>query len=430
MEHRAGECAAQSGCWALQQTERAAIGEGTVESAPDEPADSPKIYTSMPKGHKTAREDEAAAAVPSPKRLKAMFADASDELLLAEVERRNLTEHVRHAAVEAAVKANYTVGTVLGEGSSAKVYAATHNSTGEDFAIKWIDKNGDMNDDASMAAELAILKRLHHKNIVNLHEVFESETTLWLIMEKVGGGELLGYLEELNHLSEAYVRDIAKQLCTGLHYIHSAGVVHRDIKLENVLRATSSPDSCVKIADFGLAAILPRFEKHNFDVDASVKRKSSKNLKDMWGTPQYFSPELIDEAYGTQVDVWSLGCVLYELLSGHKLFGESIANIENIWDDENAETALYAEIKAGPSSAAFSSEKWDAGISTECKGFLLALCNVDPVQRLSAGEALKHSWMSDKVGSKAATHHIAAAHGKLRKAVAKKAPGKAKKKAK
>lgn len=382
----------------------------------------------MPKGQKTAREDDVAAAVPSPKRLKAMFADASDEALLAEVERRNLTERVRHAAVEATVRANYTVGSVLGEGSSAKVYAATHNGTSEEFAIKWIDKNGDMNDDASMAAELAILKGLHHKNIVNLHEVYESESTLWLIMEKVEGGELLGYLEELNHLSEAYVRDIAKQLCTGLHYIHSAGVVHRDIKLENVLRATSSPDSCVKIADFGLAAILPRFEKHNFDANASVKRKSSKLLKDMWGTPQYFSPELIDEAYGTQVDVWSLGCVLYELLSGHKLFGESIPNIDNIWDDENAEKALHAEIKAGPTSAAFDKEKWDPAITSDCKAFLLALCNVDPVRRLSAGEALSHSWMNDSIGSKAATHHMKAAHGKLRNA-AKQPRGKGKRKA-
>lgn len=383
----------------------------------------------MPKGEKHAREGKAAAAVSSPKRLKAIFADISDEALLAEVERRNLTERVRHAAVEATVRANYSVGSVLGEGSSAKVYAATHNGTGDEFAIKWIDKNGDMNDDASMAAELAILKGLHHTNIVNLHEVFESESTLWLVMEKVDGGELLGYLEELNHLSEAYVRDIAKQLCTGLHYIHSSGVVHRDIKLENVLRATSSPDSCVKIADFGLAAILPRFEKHNFDADASVKRKSSKLLKDMWGTPQYFSPELIGEAYGTQVDVWSLGCVLYELLSGHKLFGESIPNIDDIWNDDKAEKALYAEIKAGPTSAAFVEDRWDPKISTDCKSFLLALCNVDPVERLSAGEALSHAWMNDDVGTKAATHHMKTAHGKLRNAAAnKKAQGKGKKK--
>ncbi len=91
------------------------------------------------------------------------------------------------------------------------------------------------------------------------------------------------------------------------------------------------------------------------------------------------------------------------------------------WDDENAEKALYAEIKAGPSSAAFSPEKWDAGISTECKDFVLALCNVDPVQRLSAGQALSHSWMSDKVGDKAAS--------KLRKSTAKKALRKGKKKA-
>ena len=99
------------------------------------------------------------------------------------------------------------------------------------------------------------------------------------------------------------------------------------------------------------------------------------------------------------------------------------------WDDENAEKALYAEIKAGPPSAAFSPEKWDAGISTECKDFVLALCNVDPVQRLSAGQALSHSWMSDQVGDKAATHHMEAVHSKLRKSTAKKALRKGKKKA-
>ena len=122
--------------------------------------------------HKTAA---GAAAGPS-KRLKSMFSSFSDGELLAEIERRKLTEKVRHAAIEAAVRANYEVGKVLGEGSSAKVYAARHLNTGKKFAIKWIDKGGEMNDDASMAAELSILKTLHHKNIVNLHEVYESDT--------------------------------------------------------------------------------------------------------------------------------------------------------------------------------------------------------------------------------------------------------------
>jgi serine/threonine protein kinase len=261
-----------------------------------------------------------------------MFATFTDADLLAEVERRSLTEHVRHAAVEAQVRANYQLGEVLGEGSSAKVYSATHLLTGEGFAIKWINKGGQMNDTASMRAELTILKQvrvctaaapeppfrccqpstivrraravcmraasclglgglihaawldfrlvsqLHHAHLVNLHEVYESESTLWLVMEKVEGGELLAYLEQRRHLSEACVRDIARQLCSSLHYIHSSGVVHRDMKLENVLRATSEPDACVKVADFGLAAILPAFKKNKFEPNASVKRKASTDL--------------------------------------------------------------------------------------------------------------------------------------------------------
>ena len=149
------------------------------------------------------------------------------------------------------------------------------------------------------------------------------------------------------------------------------------MKLENVLRATTAPDACVKIADFGLAAMLPRFEKHKFEADASVKRKSSTRLTECWGTPQYFAPELIAEAYGTQVDVWSLGCVLYELLSGHKLFGESIKNIDQYFgDDDSVEKALHAEINKGPAPAAFKKDRWDPKISEDCVDFIHGLCTV------------------------------------------------------
>lgn len=366
--------------------------------------------------HKKRPHDAAAetGAALSKKKLKSMFAEIDDAALLAEVDRRELTEKVRHAAIEAQVRANYEVGAVLGEGSSAKVYEATHLGTGDKFAIKWIDKGGEMNDAGSMAAELAILKSLHHKNIVNLHEVYESDSTLWLVMEVVAGGELLGYLSELKHLSEACVRDIAKQLCTGLHYIHSAGVVHRDMKLENVLRATTAPDACVKIADFGLAAMLPRFSKHTFVPGASVKLKASHRLKDMWGTPQYFAPELIDKAYGTQVDVWSMGCVLYELLTGHKLFGGDDLT-DDFWEDDAAQSKLWADIHRGPDESAFGPDRWDADLSAACKDCILQMCAVDPTARCSAGQALSHPWISDKTGTVATTHHMKTAHGKLLK---------------
>ena len=109
-----------------------------------------------------------------------------------------------------------------------------------------------------------------------------------------------------------------KQIFQGVHYLHSRGVVHRDLKLENILLSTDSPDADIKIADFGLSALCHFGE--NYDPEESTKRKGIKELTQMWGTREYFAPELIDEAYGPQADVWSIGCIFAEMSNGRPLF--------------------------------------------------------------------------------------------------------------
>jgi serine/threonine protein kinase len=108
-----------------------------------------------------------------------------------------------------------------------------------------VDKAGELNDDESMATELALLKGLQHPNLCGLYETFDSPTTLWLIMELVGGGDLRHAVSETEHFSESFVLNVARQVSAGLHYMHSSGVVHRDIKPENVMRVSTAPDSMV-----------------------------------------------------------------------------------------------------------------------------------------------------------------------------------------
>lgn len=274
----------------------------------------------MPK-HKTDGGDHSATAKKAKHDSEVVdLSGVSDEVLLAEVVKRGVNEQLQHRVVEKQVADNYEIGNELGHGASATVYKALHKFSSDAFAVKVIDKAGELNDDETMEAELSILKSLQHRNLVNLHEMYESPTTLWLVMELVGGGDLRHAVGSLTHFDEKFVRDVARQVSDGLHYMHSCGVVHRDIKPENILRVSSAPDSVVKIADFGISARLPTFSKHAFHPNESQRRKGSSTLSDVWGTPQYFAPELIKGAYSSQVDMWALGAMLYEMLTGHICF--------------------------------------------------------------------------------------------------------------
>ena len=161
--------------------------------------------------------------------------EVSDESLLAEVARRRLDIHDK--ITDSMVKETYSVGKVLGHGASGEVYCVTHKITGKQFACKVVKKNANMNDAQSMSTEIEIMKRIRHRHIVSMYELYETPKCLWIVLELVDGGDLYHFLANATNYNEVVAARQMKQVLSGVHYLHSLGVVHRDLKLDNILLA-------------------------------------------------------------------------------------------------------------------------------------------------------------------------------------------------
>ena len=327
--------------------------------------------------------------------LNTLLKDCTDDQILAEIARRGID--VQREVSEAMVKEKYKFERILGHGASGSVHLVKHKKSGIRYACKTIKKDGGMNDADSMSTEIEIMKIVRHKNIVGMFELYESSSCMWLILELVEGGCLNFFISEMDHYSENIVSCLFKQALAGVHYLHSQGIVHRDLKLDNILLHGKAADGDVKIADFGLSAIV-KVGSQGYDRNESAKRKGFRELHEMWGTASYFAPELIGGAYGPQADVWSLGCILYEMLSGHHPF-------QGKDDDE-----LFSKIRSGFVDVL--SPPWDE-ISDQAKDLMRKLLIIDPTQRLSCSEALKHPWITGEGLDESHHTHIGIAHGRL-----------------
>jgi serine/threonine protein kinase len=189
---------------------------------------------------------------------------------MAEVARRKLDLHDK--ITDSVVKETYELGRTLGVGASGEVVLATHKVTKSKFACKVVRKDSTMNDAQSMSTEIEIMKRIRHPNVVSMYELYEAPKCLWIILELVEGGDLLQFLTQQPKLTERMVAKFMEQIFKGVHYLHSLGVVHRDLKLDNILLSDSSPNNAIKIADFGLSALV-RLGVKGYDPDESSKRK-------------------------------------------------------------------------------------------------------------------------------------------------------------
>lgn len=196
----------------------------------------------------------------------------------------------------------YRAGKMLGRGAFGKVCLGMHKLTRKLVAIKSINKEylSEEKQKNKIMHEVGILMRLNrHPNVVKLFETFETGRHILLVMELCAGGDLLNYVRKRKKLEEDSAKYLFKQLIEGLGYLHSKNILHRDIKLDNILL---DGKGMVKIADFGV----------------SKQVRPGEVMREQCGTPAYIAPEIIrDRGYsGFKADLWSAGVVLYAMLYG------------------------------------------------------------------------------------------------------------------
>lgn len=269
------------------------------------------------------------------------------------------------------INAFYELGEKLGKGSFAQVVKAKRKSDGLYFAVKII-KKGNLNPEelAVLHDEVDIMARIANPHCVKLTEMYESKKKLYVVMELLAGGELFDRIAKRG-FSERQAAIVLRDITLGLKYLHDSGIVHRDMKPENLIYANDSDES-IAITDYGLAKYRPPEGTH-------------KGLRTSCGTPGYVAPEILNNVpYGPEVDMWSLGVILYIILCGFPPFyHESTA-------------ALYKQIKKGEYD--FPDPFW-AGISEAAKEVVRGLLTVDPEKRMTPKQVLTHPWISSDAAS-------------------------------
>lgn len=258
----------------------------------------------------------------------------------------------------------YDIGDKLGSGSYGIVKQCLHKVTGQERAVKIIEKKKIKNM-AQFRTEVTILQTLDHPHVIKMYEYFEDDDSIYLVLEKCEGGELFDRIIEKEFFSEKEAARIFKQILQAINYCHNNGVCHRDLKPENFIFATKEESSDIKIIDFGLSKIF----------DPTTQGYSL--MQTGCGTPYYISPEVLTHNYNHMCDMWSAGCILYVLLCGYPpFFGDD--------DREIIEAVRLGEFD-------FDGEEWE-DVSVEAKDLISRLIS-KPEVRLSANEALKHPWV-------------------------------------
>ena len=261
---------------------------------------------------------------------------------------------------------SYDILKQLGKGGYGKVYEVRNKKTGEIRACKHLSKLNIKNLE-KFKREIEILKKMDHPNIIKLYEVFESERSLYLIMEECKGGEIFDRIIERINSKKMYTEKdaaiIFEQVMSCIQYCHNQKICHRDLKPENLLylNAGSEDNNTLKVIDFGLS--------QNID-----------KLKTKVGTAYYVAPEILMGKYNEKCDVWSAGVILYILLSGDPPFNGA------------SDSIIYSKILKMKFD--YPENKWKS-ISNEAKDLLNHML-VPEKERFNASQVLAHPWFNIK----------------------------------
>ena len=250
----------------------------------------------------------------------------------------------------------YRLGKTIGKGSFSVVKLGYHVSTKDPVAIKIVEKQNLKNspDKYWLKREMNILKKLDHPGICKFIDFIKDMTSYYLVTEYCGGGELYDFIITHHPVEEKLAKKFFKQIVLILSYIHSKGICHRDLKPENLLLTESNT---IKLIDFGLSS-------------------ESSICTDKVGSPIYVAPEtLFNDTYdGKIADIWSLGVVLYTLVTG-----------QIPWDYKN-EKAMYEQIKNGDYYL-------PNGLSKDCLNLIKSILNPNPKHRITLERILAHEWL-------------------------------------
>lgn len=251
----------------------------------------------------------------------------------------------------------YSVGQTLGEGAFGVVYACTHRQTGDEVAVKMVDKVETPVEAIRKEAEM--LKSMNCPNIVKVHQIFYERCFVCIVMDKYSGGDLVEglhlHLKEKGKINCHDIVHVSNQMGVAIDYLHARSIVHRDVKGDNYLMSIKNitDKNCqIALADFGTA----------------VQIKAGERLSAEVGTRIFWAPEFCNKSYGLKVDIWAMGVIMYGLLDGRFPF-----------KDEN-------DIKK-------KDPKIPKRVHPDCVSYILGMLNKDENKRLSAREVMEHKWM-------------------------------------
>lgn len=259
----------------------------------------------------------------------------------------------------------------IDEGRFGNVKLGVHKSSGQKVAIKIINKENLNEMEARLVrTEIDLMKLFRHVNIVRLLDHFENDTYIYIVMEYLSGGNISKYLERMNYnLTEKQAANIVHSVAQGIKYMNSFGTIHRDIKPENIMFTDMDENPGIKIIDFGLTKTL----------------SPSETLNEGMGTITFVAPEVVlRKPYNKQIDVWSIGVLLYFLLSGILPFDDPSCEEEAI-----AKKVVYLD-------HIYPNQQFSKRSKEVIK--LIDSCLVkDPDKRLTIEEFLKNDWLRSNI---------------------------------
>ncbi|OVA15943.1 Protein kinase domain [Macleaya cordata] len=260
----------------------------------------------------------------------------------------------------------YVLDRELGRGQCGITYHCTEKATGSKFACKSISKQKlrTKKDIEGVQREVLILQHLTWQpNIVEFKGAYEDKKNVHLVMELCSGGELLDRIIAKGSYSERAAAVLCRQIVNVVHVCHFMGVMHRDLKPENFLFVNRDEDSCLKATDFGLSVFI----------------EEGKVYHEFVGSVYYVAPEVLNRNYGKEIDIWSVGVILYILLSG----------VPPFWAE--TDRGIYNAILEGHID--FKRAPWPT-ISNAAKDLIKKMLTKDPKKRITAAQVLEHPWIT------------------------------------